>query len=215
MKLKRFDEAEKSLRRALEIDPRDKYALKTMGETLRLQGQYEASLAWYRAVLEVDRGYAPAHAGMGDALVRLRRFDKAVASLREAVALRPYASMAGAVHFVLGQALQEMGRAAEAADHYERALQFDRRNTDTLARLAILRFGQKRYEEALGLYRALIEIDPSKARVHSNVGALLYYLNRYEEALRSFEHALSLDPTQRNARAGVRQARQALQRGRR
>ena len=215
MKLKRFDEAEKSLRQALRIDPRDKYALKTMGEVLRLQGQEEAALAWYRASLEVDPGYAPAHAGMGDALVRLRRFDKAVTSLREAVALRPYASMAGTVHFVLGQALQEMGRAGEAAEHYERALQFDRRNTDTLARLAVLRFEQKRYEEALGLYRAFIEIDPSKARVHSNVGALLYYLSRYEEALQSFEHALSLDPTLRNARAGVRQARKALERGRR
>ncbi len=215
MKLRRFDEAEKSLHRALKIDPRDEYALQTMGEALRLQGQHEAALVWYRAALQVDRGYAPAHAGMGDALLRLRRFDQAVASLREAVSLRPYEPITGAVHFVLGQALQELGRAGEAAEHYERALQFDRRNTGTLARLAVLRFGQKRYEEALGLYRALIEIDPSKAQVHSNVGALLYYLNRYQEALQSFEHALSLDPTLPRARAGVRQARKALQRGRR
>ena len=106
-----------------------------------------------------------------------------------------------------------MDRLDEAAGHYERALRFHWRKPDTLARLAALRFRQKRYEEALALYRTVAEIVPSKAVIHSNVGVALYYLKRYEEALRSFEHALSLDPKLRDARAGVRQARKALRRG--
>ncbi len=211
--LRRFDEAETTLRRALEIDPRNTFALNAMGEASRLQGRFEASLEWYRKTLAVDRDYAPAHAGMGHTLVGLRRFDKAVPFLRAAVSLQPNVPMAGAAHFLLGEALLALGRADEAGEHYERTLRFHGRNTDALTRLAFLHFGQKRYEEALGLYRTVVEIDPSKARAHSNVGAALYYLKRYQEALRSFEHALSLDPNLRYARTGARQARNALQAG--
>ena len=213
MKLRRFAEAEKSLRRALEIDPRDKYALKTMGETLKLQGRYQAALEWYRKALGVDRNYAVAHAGMGNALLGLRRFDKAVPFLRKAASLRPYAPMAWYVHYLLGHALQELDKVDEAAEQYERTLRFRRRNPDALVSLAVLRVRQKRYDEALALSRIVVEMFPSKAAAHANLGVVLYYLKRYGEALRSFEQALSLDPDQPNALAGAQETRKALQRG--
>ena len=210
LKLSRFGEAEKSVRRALEINSRDKFALMTMGELARLQGRPEAALEWYRAALETDRASVGAHTALGGVLVHLRRFDEAVVSLKHAVSLAPYSSAAGARHSLLGMALQELGRTDEAAEHYERALRIDPRNVGRLERLAILRFGQERYEEALDLYRTIVEIDPSKAWAHSNVGVALHYLGRYDAALQSFEHALSLDPTLGFARAGVKQARAAL-----
>ena len=213
LRLRRLDEAEKSLGRALDLDPRDNFALTIMGETARLQGRYDEALEWFRKALDVNRSYAPTFAGMGDALFELRRFEQAVPSLRAALSLRPYTPAAGVVHLLLGRSLQKLGQTEEAAEHYGQALKFNSRNTDALVRLALLRFGQKRYEEALDLYRAVIEIDPSRAWVHSNVGAVLYHQKRYEEALRSFEHALSLDPNLRKARTGVRRTRQALQQG--
>ena len=60
--------------------------------------------------------------------------------------------------------------------------------------LAMAYFRERRYEEALALYRTLEELRPDRARTHSKVGATLYRLGRPEEALQSIERALALDP---------------------
>ena len=86
----------------------------------------------------------------------------------------------------MGRAAARLGRAEEAAEHYERAVAVSPRNPEALNRLARARFEDERYEEALVLYRTLLEVRPDSGRTHSNVGATLYILGRAEEARRSF-----------------------------
>ena len=66
---------------------------------------------------------------------------------------------------------------------------------------------QKRYREALELYRTQLEIDPDRAATHAGIGASLYFLDRSEEAIRSMERALSLDPTLETARTNLEKIR--------
>ena len=205
----RHEQADALLRRARELQPNDPATLQNVAEALRKQQRYEESLAAYRAVLELDPEYALAHAGMGDALFRLERYEEALQSVAQAASLQPELPMAGSLHRLMGRAALELGR-PEAGDHFERAVQLDPQDAEALDHLAMLRFGQQRYEAALGRYRSLLEINPDNAQTHSNLGATLYYLGRAEEALRSFEHALSLDPALETARAGRDQLRQLL-----
>ena len=72
-------------------------------------------------------------------------------------------------------------------------------------------FEQKRYSEALDLFRILLEVDPDNATTHSDIGVTLYRLGQSEAALRSFRQALSLDPTLETARANLREIRKTLQ----
>ena len=81
-----------------------------------------------------------------------------------------------------------------AAEQYERALRIEPRNQEALDHLAPARFGQRPYEDALALYRTLLEINPDHALTHSNVGAALLHLARPQEALQSIERALALAP---------------------
>ena len=74
----------------------------------------------------------------------------------------------------------------------------------------MVRFGEQRYEEALALYRTMLEIDPDSALTHSNLGATLYHLGRLEEALERIERSLALDPDLDIARIGRQQVRRAL-----
>ena len=114
-------------------------------------------------------------------------------------------------HSNLGATLHSLGHLEEVEEHFLRALQIAPRHKEALGNLAWLRFEQKRYREALDLYRILLEIDPDNATTHSDIGVTLHRLGRSEAALRSFKQALSLDPTLETARANLREIRKTLQ----
>ena len=116
------------------------------------------------------------------------------------------------MHILRRKATDELQEAAEALgmeQRYERALQIDANDLETMDRLAMLRFGQRRYEQALGLYRRMAEIEPGAALIHANLGATLYYLDRADEAIESYERALAHDPSLESARAALQQMRRA------
>ena len=184
--------------------------LQEAADALRKQERYTEALAAYRTVLEIDPEYARAHVGLGDSLFQLRRYAEALDALARAVALQPELPDAGSVHRLMGRAAHELGRPAEAAEHYERALQLDPRDAEAIDRLALVRFEQQRYEEALVLYGRRAEITPTNAQTHANLGVTLYYLGRAEEAFGRFERALSLDPSLQAARASLEQVRKAV-----
>ena len=186
---------------------KDASALQETAEALRQQQRYEEAVAAYRAVLQIEPGHAPAHVGLGDALFRLQRYEEALEALARAAALQPDTALAGPLQRLMGRAAQKLGRSEAAAEHYERALQLDPRDAEALDRLAMVRFGQQRYETALGLYRRLVEIVAGDAQTHANIGAALYYLDRIDEAIRSLEHALSLDPALQTAHRTLEQLR--------
>ena len=207
IKMNHLKEAEESVRRALELDPRHNISHHNLGEVLRRQERYEEAIASYRVVLEIDPEQALAYAGMGDALFQLERYEEALASLTQAISLQSDLPMAARLHVLMGQASQELGRTKVAAEQYERALLVEPHNTEALDHLAFVRFGQKRYEEALGLYRTLIDIGHAKAQNHTNMAASLFYLGRTDEAIQNLERALSLDPNLESAQTYLKNMR--------
>ena len=206
----RPEQAEAYLRRARELDPDDPATLQTAAEVLRKQERYPEALEAYRSILETVPDFAPALAGLGDVLYRLERPGEAAAALERAVSLDPDAPFAGSVHRLLGQIARESGRTDRAIEHFERAVELDPRDLDSIDHLALLRFERRQYSEALEGYRRMLELGRDTAAVHSNVGASLFYLNRPREALRSFERALERDPDHALARTGIDQLNRLL-----
>ncbi len=210
---KRPQEAARHLARARELSSGSPALLHAVAEALRRQRRLPDAIASYRAALELDPGFAPAHAGLGIALFDSQRHPEAVEAMAEALRLQPDLSVAGSLHLFTGRALQSLGRPEAAAESYRRAAAIKPRDTEPLDRLAMVRFGQKRYERALELYRKLAQLRPSGAQTHANLGATLYHLGRPAEALRSFERALALDPDLRMARRGVEHMRRIVGKG--
>ena len=183
------------------------YKLEQAANALLSQQRFAEALATYREALQIRPDYAPAHAGMGKALFLLERYEEALDALAQGLALQPDWALTGALRRLMGRAAWKLERADAAAGHFERALQFDPRDTEALDRLALVRFEQRRYKEALGLYRRLAEINPDIALTHANLATTLYRLDRVDEAVESYEHALSLDPSLESAHAALEQIR--------
>ena len=165
-------------------------------------GRYGEAVANYRAALAIDAEFAPAHAGLGIALFQWEHYEESIDALERALALESDLPIAGSSPYVfLGRAAQQLGR-PDAAQYFARALQHDPHDHEALDHLAMVRFGQQRYEEAYALYRTMVQINPDSAVTHSNLGAALYHLGRFEQALESIERSLALDPDLENARIG-------------
>ena len=199
----RRDEADALMNRARELRPGDSAHLQNIAEALRKEQRYDEALAAYREVLAISPGFALAHAGMGDTLFRMERYEESLDAIAQALSSQPDLNVAGSLHSLAGQAAQHVNRPDEAAHHYAEAVRIDPRDTTSIDRLAMVRFGQQQYEAALALYRDMLELTPDSAQTYSNLGATLYYLGRADEALRHFERAVELDPDLETARAGL------------
>ena len=207
----RTEEADGYLRRIRELRPNDAATHEIEAEVLRERSRYEEAVASYHAALRVDPDYAPAHAGLGRTLLAMKRNEEALASLTRSLALEPDSPAAAARHVLAGQAAHALNQVQTAVDHFNRVRILDPHNTYAMDHLAMLRFGQKRYQEALVLYLKMLEVQPDDAQIHANAGATLYYLGRPEEARRRFERALALKPDLASARAGLKAAQKKLE----
>jgi adenylate cyclase len=114
----RWDDAGRSLRRALELDPRAPRARLYHAVYLHRRGKPEAALAELELARVVDPLALPLNALYGSVLVDLGRFDEGVDVLHAALELDPAHPIA---HAVLAHALLGAGRGDEAIRHYEAA----------------------------------------------------------------------------------------------
>jgi arylsulfatase A-like enzyme/Flp pilus assembly protein TadD len=129
--------------------------------------------------------------GLGESLLRQRKFEDAIAAFEAAISVSP--------RFVdvlisLGNAYMETGRvedgtrcfrdAAEAAPSYPLARDL---YGEALAR-------EGRFEPALEQYETLVEIAPDYPLAYNKLGGTLFVLGRPEEAARALRQALEHNP---------------------
>ena len=195
------------MRRARELQPNAPATLHNVAEALRKAGRHREALASYRDALQSDPDFAPAHVGLGAVLVDLQHYDKALESLARAASLDMDPATAATSHYLAGRALKELDRMAEAAARFEQAIESDPNHAEALDHLALWRFQQQRYKDALDLYRAHSTLEPDSPTIHANIGVTLYFLGRPEEALAAMERVLQLDADHQMARKLIEELR--------
>ena len=192
------------------LNPEAQHAHRILSRELTEAGRLEESLAAARIAAEQHPDEALSYSMIGELLVNLKRLDEAEENFGHALKIDPSATNELRILSVLGRASWKWGRLQAAEKYFRRALELDPRNREALKHLAGSYFKQKRYQEALDLYRTLAEVDPDDATTHFNIGASLYYLGQSEAALRNFKRALSLDPTLEQARTGLEELRKTV-----
>ena len=90
--LKRYEEAEASYRKAIELNPSHATAYSNLGLLLHENlKRYEEAEASYRKAIELNPSYATAYSNLGNLLSdeNLKRYEEAEASYRKAIELNP------------------------------------------------------------------------------------------------------------------------------
>ncbi len=136
--LNQFQEAEKAFTKELEFQPPDAYSLYYLGRISGDRGQAERAISFYEK--SVDAGVVlDVRQRLGSAYLSLGRLDAAIHFLEGSVRARPEE---GSLHYLLGRAYKQKGRAADAKTEFDTAARWKSKFTQDMVSLT-------------GLHRAL------------------------------------------------------------
>lgn len=124
--LDRVDDAERTLRRALEATPRHFGLALNLGVLLCQTHRPADGLEWLQFARDIRPDAAMAHYNIANAQKSLGRLEEAVASYRDAVTRDPHST---AAYGNLGNCLAELGRPDEAAAAHAKATELRRSPT--------------------------------------------------------------------------------------
>jgi tetratricopeptide (TPR) repeat protein len=127
----------------------------------------------------------------GNALSRLGRYEEAVDSFDQALALRPddYEALLNR-----GADLNELGRYEEALASFHQAIQLQPEFHLTWYNQGIVQKRLGSYKEAVASFDQAIQLQPEFHLTWYNQGIVQSLLGNYEEAITSFDQAVKLQP---------------------
>jgi predicted O-linked N-acetylglucosamine transferase (SPINDLY family) len=151
----------------------------------------ELGIELIKKALKIDRTNAAAHSNLGNALLKLRRLEEALASYDRAIQIKPdYA----AAYSNRGVALQELKRFNEALTNFDRAIKLKPDHIEAYSNRGAVLNELKRFDEAIANYDRAIAINPSYSDAYSNRGNALQELKRFDEALANYDRAIEIKP---------------------
>ena len=164
-----FDEAEKYLRLAVQLDPEEPEAWTDLCKVLYVKTRYaEACDQLRRAVSRFpqDRKLLGLYAM---SLHRLGDYGGAAEIWEKIERLQPQSIVAVSNH---AYALLLQGRVSEAEHLIEKALQIDPDNYRTLIVLGETKFRQDRAEEAVSIFSSVLQLEPNNAEALGRLAVL-------------------------------------------
>ncbi len=193
---------------AIQVAPRSAKIQLDFGSVLAATpDRKEEAIQHFRQAVEIYNAYGKAWDAMGRAYLQLKRWDQAIAAFKEASALdpadpNPYNNV--------GVAYANLARWDDAMAAFRQAVALKPDLVQAHRNLADL-YDKKGWSEAALAQRAL-ELTPTDPVAWTQAGNTFLRLRWPEQALGTFREAVRLDPNLPEARLGLAQAYESLDR---
>jgi tetratricopeptide (TPR) repeat protein len=194
-----FEEAAAHYREALRINPQFAPLHIRLGTVLFLSGKTDESTAELNRALAGnldDLNRSTAHVHLGIMLNAQGRFDDAIAHFRNALALRPNASVA---LFHYGIALEARGELKSGIQKVRESLAINPNSALAQNRLGTMLASFGKVEEAVAPLETAVRLQPLNAGFHENLAAALITRGDLMAAENHLRQAIQLDPRSADA----------------
>jgi class 3 adenylate cyclase/TolB-like protein/Tfp pilus assembly protein PilF len=162
---------------------------------------YRQAIRDYEQAIQLDRGFAPAYAGLADVYTAMsstfymaprEAMPKAETAARAALDLDPDLAEA---HSALGyiQTFYHWNR-VEGERELLRAIELKPSYSTAHVNYGSLLASQARFEEALKQLRKAQELEPTSAMISLSMEWMLFLAGKYQETLTQADHTLKLEP---------------------
>ncbi len=211
VRLGRMDEALPCLKKAIILQPTYGDHYNNLGYACAMMGDYGKAAQYYAQASERKISQTEIFStNYCQALMKLRRFDEAMAVARNFLDINPK-SAAG--HVIMGNAHSAKKNFSAAEACFRKALEIDDKNAEAWNNLGnVIALHGGRLAEALDLYKKAAALAPLNADIQDNVARLLSQLGRWREAVPYFEAELAIAPDDASVRIGYADALYRLQR---
>lgn len=163
--LKQFKRAEKTARRALELQSENEWFLRMLSISLRFQNRFRRALVPAQECVRIAPMSADSHIELAACLVECRRFAKAHQHLDKALELAPTAP---AGHFAKGFLLLKQKQWQLAEREFRLALRLDPMDPLTVNNLGVCLNNQKKYQDAALAFKSAVLLDPNMKLAKQN-----------------------------------------------
>lgn len=188
-----------------------------LGKVLIEHDDFDAGVAALHKAIELEPQNPVYHTQYAHFLAESNELQEALASLNKALELAPNDAD---VQYELGRVNQLKGNKGKAVEHFKLATEKDSKHTRAWGELAAnllnetdAKMKEKNQEDALAIYKKVIELDPTAYSAYTSAGTILQNRNKEadtKEAAALFAKAVSLDPKDGLARARLVQCYDAL-----
>ena len=193
-------EADKHLRRAAEINPKNDIIQSNLALVLARQGNLAEATKHFRRALEINPKDPATLNNMGITLAQQGKLDEAIQHFQRSLELKPNDASG---HTNMANLLLNRGDVDGATKHLRVAIEIDPADADNHNSLAIISAKRGNLAEATGYLRRVVELKPGDAAAANNLAITLAKQGQLDEAAQRFEAALRIDPNFAEAHAGL------------
>lgn len=196
---KKFDDAEKLLKDAVEIDSGITARI-AFGGVRMMQNRPEEAAEQFRLALKQDPDSAEAKRNLGAVLVQMRQTTEAEQLFRELLAKNPsdYVSTVR-----LATLLAQLNRPDESIPLYVKATELSPNHPSLHLEFATALMSFSKLDEALVEVRKHLELKPNDALALQMMGTLLIATKDYKAANEALERSVAIQPRQLEAYRGL------------
>ena len=192
----RPQDAAAQLKRAIELDPNNAEAHRSLGMLLRRTGDLQSSASEFQKAQDLSlqgEKRADAHVHRDTAVVYLRKNNPvdAIKELRLALASDPDSPDA---HFLLAVALGSAGQQREARQAFANALQKEPSSPDIHFNFGVFLGRQGDFQGAALEFKSALALRPGYPQAHCLLAKALAHLGKVNDSEKEFELAQGLGP---------------------
>lgn len=185
--------AERDLRKAIAMDPKNAGAYTRFGELRMSQGRLAEAEKLYERALENDPRAVEALQQVATVLVAQKHSERAVRRVQAQIALVPDNS---AYYLLLGQALLQNQSPAEAQAALAKSVDLDKTNIQASFLLAQSQERGGQIDVAASTYERMIRENPKDVRAYVGFGTLEERRGNWQNAQKLYQSALHIQPDQ-------------------
>ncbi len=188
---KRYAEADRAYRRALNADPgqADTHAKLALNDLAA--GRPDSAVVHFERAIALQPDRAIYHLNLGIARFQNQDVPGAIPSLRRAVAIDPDLTTG---RLLLAQVLATVDSLSAAEVEYGRILEAEPGHGKALKGIAYCRIKRADYDGAASAYQRAAKTDPDDADAWAGLGNAFLGLQKWSEAGAAFDRARAIDP---------------------
>jgi len=190
-KTKRYEMAERMIRRAIAANPRQPFYHSNLGNALKAQNKLDEAVSCFEQALEIKPDHEEAFYNLGNTLIAQKKLEEAAAAYRRALKIKPdYVDALSN----LGTAYRQQKKLDEAIDCFERARVLAPEHADLCCNLGDALHAQGKVDEAISWYKRTLELNPQHAKACNCLCNGYFDKGDLVQSTAWCERCLALDP---------------------